>query len=146
MHPKVALVRRKGRQLAVQMLASWAANPVPPEATVARIHQLTRSNPKSLAFAVRLANGAWERLEEIDARVQGVTTSYWCENMGLVERSVLRVAVAELLLGGVPPRVVVSEFIEVGRALAGDAATPFINGILDSVLKELPDAPAEPVR
>ncbi len=146
MHPKAALVRRKGRQLAAQMLASWAFNPVPPETTIARTHQLTRSNPKSLAFAERLARGAWERLEEIDARVQGVTTPWWRENMGSVERSVLRVAVAELLLGGAPPRVVVSEFLEVGRALAGEAAVPFLNGILDSVLKGLPDPPPEPAK
>ncbi len=143
MHSKVALVRRKGRQLAVQMLASWAVNPDSPDATIARVHQLTRSNPKSLAFAERLARGVWGRLDEIDARVGGVVTPYWRENMGLVERSVLRVAVAELLLGAVPPRVVVTEFIEVGRALAGEPAAPFINGILDSILKELPEPSPE---
>ncbi len=144
MHPKEARVRRKGRQLAVQMLASWAANPAPPEATIARVHELTRSNAKSLAFAAELANGAWARLDEIDARVRGVTTPFWRENIGLVEMSVLRVAVAELLAGAVSPRVVMSEFIDIGRALSTDRAAPFINAVLDSVLKGLSDPPPEP--
>ena len=55
--------------------------------------------------------------------------------MGLVEKSVLRVAVAELLIETAPPRVVLTEAIEVARRYAGDAATSFVHAVLHGVLK-----------
>ena len=137
MDPRTARQRRRGRELAVQMLSSWDANPEPHPATVVGVSGLTRASETHLEFAEALANAAWERLHEIDRCLDETTKPYWKENMGRVERSVLRVAVAELLSEKTPPRVVLSEAIEVARRYAGEDSTSFIHAVLDGVVKQL---------
>ena len=48
MNPKTARARRRGRELAVQMLVSWDANPTDPKLTVIRIGELTRASARHL--------------------------------------------------------------------------------------------------
>jgi len=51
---------------------------------------------------------------------------------------VLRLGVYELLAQpATPPRVVINEALELARAYSGEEAVPFVNGILDSIRKEL---------
>lgn len=137
MDPRTARQRRRGRELAAQMLSSWDANPASPPATVAGVRDLTRASDTHLEFAEVLANAAWERIEEIDRCLDETTKPFWKENMGRVERSVLRVAVAELLTASTPPRVVLSEAIEVARRYAGEDSTSFVHAVLDGVVKRL---------
>lgn len=137
MDPRTARQRRRGRELAAQMLSSWDANPGSPPATVAGVRDLTRASEAHLEFAEVLANAAWERIEEIDRCLDETTKPFWKENMGRVERSVLRVAVAELLTATAPPRVVLSEAIEVARRYAGEDSTSFVHAVLDGVVKRL---------
>lgn len=137
MDPRTARQRRRGRELAAQMLSSWDANPASPPATVAGVRDLTRASDAHLEFAEVLAKAAWERIEEIDRCLDETTKPFWKENMGRVERSVLRVAVAELLTASAPPRVVLSEAIEVARRYAGEDSTSFVHAVLDGVVKRL---------
>ena len=137
MDPRTARQRRRGRELAAQMLSSWDANPGSPPATVAGVRDLPRASEAHLEFAEVLANAAWERIEEIDRRLAETTRPFWKENMGRVERSVLRVAVAELLTASTPPRVVLTEAIEVARRYAGEDSTSFVHAVLDGVVKRL---------
>lgn len=125
--------RRRGRALAVQMLTSWDANPTEPALTMKRVAALSRASAATVGFAEKLARGAWDRLERIDACLDGALEPYWKTNLGRVERGVLRVAVGELLSGAAPPAVVVSEALEVTRLYAGEAAVPFVHGVLDTV-------------
>lgn len=127
--------RRRGRALAVQMLASWDANPTEPALTMKRVAALSRASAATVGFAEKLARGAWDRLERIDACLDGALEPYWKANLGRVERGVLRVAVGELLGGAAPPAVVVSEALEVTRLYAGEAAVPFVHGVLDTVAR-----------
>ncbi len=142
MDPRTARERRRGRELAAQMLSSWEANPASPPSIVAGVRDLTRASERHLEFAEALAKAVWERLAEIDRRLDETTKPYWKENMGRVERSVLRVAVAELLTGSAPPRVVLSEAIEVARRYAGEDSTSFVHAVLDGVVRQLGPAGA----
>lgn len=135
MHPKAARARRRARELAVQMLVSWDANPTDPKLTVLRIGELTRAGARRLEAAERLARTVWDRLPRIDACLDRTIHTPWRGKLGRVERSVLRVAVGELLTETAPPAVVVSEALEVTRLYAGEAAVPFVHGVLDSVVR-----------
>lgn len=128
--------RRRGRALAVQMLTSWDANPTEPALTMKRVAALSRASAATVGFAEKLARGAWDRLERIDACLDGAMEPYWRTNLGRVERGVLRVAVGELLSGAAPPAVVVSEALEVTRLYSGETAVPFIHGVLDTVAQQ----------
>ena len=100
-----------------------------------RIAELTRASARHLRAAERLARTVWDRLPRIDACLDRTIHTPWRGKLGRVERSVLRVAVGELLTETAPPAVVLSEALEVARLYAGEAAVPFVHGVLDSVVR-----------
>ena len=126
------------------MLVAGEQNPAPPPTTVAGVRALTRASERHLEFAEALAVAVWERLEEIDRCLREATRPRWRDRAGLVERNVLRVAVAELLTNTAPPRVVLTEAIEVTRRYAGEAATPFVHAVLDAAIERLGRKEPEP--
>jgi N utilization substance protein B len=54
-----------------------------------------------------------------------------------VDRSILRLAVYELLETQTPPPVIIDEALEIARRFSGDEAVHFINGVLDAIRKDL---------
>jgi N utilization substance protein B len=55
--------------------------------------------------------------------------------MGAVERTILRIALAELLLlRSAPPRAVVNEAVELAKRYGSDTSSGFVNGVLGKVL------------
>ena len=89
-------------------------------------------------FANGLVRGTIERLAEIDAMITAHAQNWRIERMVVIDRIVLRLAVYELLAApDTPARVVINEAIELARTYSGDEAVPFVNGVLDSVRKEL---------
>ena len=78
------------------------------------------------------------RLPEIDGLI-GKHTQHWrMDRMATVDRNVLRGAVAELLGYPATPRaVVINEALEIARKFSTPESVQFINGVLDSVGKEV---------
>ena len=89
-------------------------------------------------FAEELFRVANDRLEEIDGLI-GKHAEHWrMERMAAVDRNVLRGAVAEFLGYPKTPRaVVINEAIEIARRFSTPESVTFINGVLDSVGKEI---------
>jgi transcription antitermination protein NusB len=89
-------------------------------------------------FANGLVRGTLERMPEIDAMITAHAQNWRIERMAVIDRIVLRLAVYELVAEPeTPARVVINEAIELARTYSGDEAVPFVNGVLDSVRKEL---------
>jgi N utilization substance protein B len=89
-------------------------------------------------FANDLVRGTMARLPEIDAIITAHAQNWRIERMVVIDRIVLRLAVYELLAEReTPARVVINEGIELARTYSGDESVPFVNGVLDSVRKEL---------
>ncbi|MDJ0628582.1 MAG: transcription antitermination factor NusB [Rhodobacter sp.] len=57
-------------------------------------------------------------------------------------RALFRAAGAEMVLGGTPPKVVISEFVDVAKAFFPDGKEPkFVNAVLDHMAREaVPEA------
>ena len=89
-------------------------------------------------FAEDLFRVANDRLEEIDGLI-GKHAQHWrMERMAAVDRNVLRGAVAEFLAYPKTPRaIVINEAIEIARRFSTPESVTFINGVLDSVGKEI---------
>jgi N utilization substance protein B len=89
-------------------------------------------------FANDLVRGTMARLPEIDAIITAHAQNWRIERMVVIDRIVLRLGVYELLAEReTPARVVINESIELARTYSGEEAVPFVNGVLDSVRKEL---------
>jgi N utilization substance protein B len=89
-------------------------------------------------FADDIFHVAVERQEEVDALIQKHAQHWRMERMAAVDRNVLRAAVAEMLAHRDTPKpVVINEALEIARKFSAPESVQFINGVLDSVGKEL---------
>jgi len=89
-------------------------------------------------FADDLFRAATERHQEIDDLIQKHAQHWRMDRMAAVDRNVLRCSVAEFLAYPATPRpVVINEALEIARKFSTPESVQFINGVLDSVGKEL---------
>jgi transcription antitermination protein NusB len=89
-------------------------------------------------FAEDLFRVAVERQAQIDELIQSHAQHWRMERMAAVDRNVLRTGVAELLAHRDTPRpVVINEALEIARKFSAPESVQFINGVLDSVGKDL---------
>jgi N utilization substance protein B len=73
---------------------------------------------------------------EFDRRVADAAQHWRLERVGVVERNILRLALAELAEGVTPARVVIDEAVKLAHWFAGAKAPAFVNGVLDAVAHE----------
>ncbi len=90
---------------------------------------------KQKDFALALFNGVIESLEKIDEEIISHLKQGVLADIGSVEKSILRLAVYEILFTDSPKAVVINEAIELSKKLASDGAPKFVNGLLDKVVK-----------
>ena len=89
-------------------------------------------------FADDLFRVAMERAGDIDGLIEKHAEHWRMERMAVVDRNLLRAAVAELLGFPETPRaVVINEALEIARKFSSPESVQFLNGVLDSVGKEL---------
>jgi N utilization substance protein B len=89
-------------------------------------------------FADDLFRIATDRTSDIDKLIEGHAEHWRMERMAAVDRNILRASVAEFLGYPATPRaVVINEAIEIARKFSSPESVQFINGVLDSVGREL---------
>jgi N utilization substance protein B len=82
-------------------------------------------------YAVRLARGVEGQQEQLDAVLSEVSVGWPVHRMSAVDRSILRLALYEMLyVDDVPPEVAVNEAIELAKGFSGDEAPAFVGGVL----------------
>ena len=86
-------------------------------------------------FALNLFNGTVSNLESIDKEIISHLNQRTLEDIGSVEKSILRMAVYEILFEDLQKAIVINEAIELSKRLASDGAPKFVNGLLDKIVK-----------
>jgi N utilization substance protein B len=87
-------------------------------------------------YFFRLVSGVRAHREELDAYISRFSEHWRLERMACIDRTILRLALFELLhCPEVPPKVAVNEAVELGKRFSAENSGAFINGILDSFLK-----------
>jgi transcription antitermination protein NusB len=134
--------RRKGRELALQMLFQWDLS----RELFANVRNTfwTLNNDMDeevQTFADHLAAGTAEHIDQIDVLLAKHAEHWRVSRMAVVDRNVLRLACFELLFETQTPKaVVINEALEVARKFSTPESIQFINGILDSIRKEIGDS------
>jgi N utilization substance protein B len=76
------------------------------------------------------------RGEEVDALVRAAARNWELDRLAATDRSVLRIAAAELIgRPGTPARVILDEAIEIARRYGSEESARFVNGVLDHVAR-----------
>ena len=89
-------------------------------------------------FSEDLFRIAVDRQPEIDGLIEKHAPNWRLERMAAVDRNLMRAAVAEMIGFPKTPRpVVINESLEIARKFSSPESVHFINGVLDSVAKDL---------
>jgi N utilization substance protein B len=131
--------RRKSRELVLQMLFQADMGKQGAD-DVRRVFWKERKDvgPEVQGFAEDLFRVATDRTAEIDGLIEGHAEHWRMERMAAVDRNILRAAVAELLGYPATPRaVIINEALEIARKFSAPESVQFINGVLDSVGRDL---------
>jgi N utilization substance protein B len=89
-------------------------------------------------FAEDLHRVASARQAEIDGIIEAHSQNWRIERMPVVDRNLLRTAIAEMLeYPNTPAAIVINESLEVAKRYAAPESIHFLNGVLDAVARDL---------
>jgi N utilization substance protein B len=140
--------RHLARLIAVQTLYEWAfvserfpGDQVLDEKT--KVEEILERNfrefEKSLNnrdFLSELVRGTLEFKEKIDNIIRPAAPEWPLDQIALVDLTVLRLAIYELLFKReVPPKVAINEAVELAKGLGGMNSSRFVNGVLGTVYR-----------
>ena len=140
--------RRKAREFVLQMLfQADVAKQAPDEVRRSFWSERGEVEPDVRGFADDLFRIASDRGPEIDKKIEAHAEHWRMERMAAVDRNILRAGVAEFLgFPSTPRPVVINEALEIARKFSSPESVNFLNGVLDSVARELDRATATPSR
>ena len=130
----MAGARRKARALALQALYEVDSVGHEMEAVVSRLLARGGLSEENAAFTRELVSGVIQNREEIDYNIQSFAPAWPVEQIPVVDRNILRLAIFEILLDNkVPVKVAINEAVELAKMFGGDNSPKFVNGVLGSV-------------
>ena len=129
-------MRRKARATALQALYEFDSVGHNVEAVVERLLAGGSLSEENSSFVRELVSGVVQNREEIDYHIQNFAPTWPIEQMAVVDRSILRLAIFEILFDNkVPVKVAINEAVELAKLFASANSAKFINGVLGSVSK-----------
>lgn len=130
--------RRKAREVAMQVLYGLDLSQGNLSEAVDLFWQNFEAPDKVKAFSSELVTGTWQNVAEIDALLGSCADNWSVERMSRVDRSILRMAVYELMhCRDIPPKVAINEAIDLGKLFGSEHSGAFINGVLDALYVKL---------
>jgi N utilization substance protein B len=133
--------RRQTREKVLQVLYAHelSGEPIVPIME----EQLTelKQNRDDFEFAKALVHSVLQHVKEIDKIIKAKVMHWETDRIAVVDRMILRMAIAELLyFPDIPPKVTINEAIEIGKIFSTANSGRFINGVLDAILEQLRDS------
>lgn len=142
--------RRKAREMATQCLYSLEFTEAEREyreygmlneypEILATLSSAEGISPTSsvYAFADELVKNTIINIEDVEAEIDKHTDNWSLESIAHLDRSILSVAVYELLFTDTPAAVIINEAIEIAKRFCSEHTGKFINGILDAIHRDL---------
>jgi len=130
----MAGARRKARMLAFQALYEIDIAGHEPERVVTHLLAEGELSDENAVFVRELVSGVIHNKEKIDHNIQSYAPAWPIEQIPVVDRNVLRLAIFEILLDNkVPVKVAINEAVELAKKFGSYSSPKFINGVLGSV-------------
>lgn len=135
--------RHLGRELALTTLYALDFNEqliegeFPKDFPAISEEELQEINEEALTFARYLIQGTIENLNEINGLIEQFSINRPLDKIDLIDRNILRISVYSLLyIPEIHPHIVITEAVQLSQEYSREVNYKFINGILDSMVKE----------
>jgi N utilization substance protein B len=133
----MAGLRRKARIAALQVLYELDCAKHKLEEALARLRAGETLTQEALSFSEELVKGVLQNKSEIDALIKKLAPAFPVEQMPIIDRNILRLAIFEILFNNKTPlKVAINEAIELAKEFGGDSSPRLINGVLGSITIE----------
>jgi len=126
--------RRKARATALQALYEVDATGHEVERVVSYLLAERGLSEENAHFARERISGVIQHREEIDLHIRNFAPTWPMEQIPVVDRNILRLAIFEILIDNkVPVKVAINEAVELAKTFGSDNSSKFVNGVLGSV-------------
>lgn len=130
-------VRRRARIVALQALFEIDSAHHDPDAV---LQQRLAEKPLPEAgrdFARSLVQGILEHQAELDARIQDNAPEWPLDQIAIIDRNILRMAIFEFVIeGNTPVKVAINEAVELAKLFGSDSSGRFVNGVLGTIVSK----------
>ena len=125
--------RRRARALALQALYEVDAARHDAAEVVSRLLAGEELAEENTSFVHELVNGVIQNKKKIDENIQSFAPAWPIEQMPIVDRNILRLAIFEILIDNkVPAKVAINEAVELAKTFGSNNSAKFVNGVLGS--------------
>ena len=129
--------RRKAREAVLKALYAREISEDPPKIIFQRFIDSFFNKRNNYQYAKDLFFCVVKYQDWVDALIRNHLQNWKFERVALIDRILLRMGISEILyMDDVPPKVSISEMVEIAKVFSTRKSSGFVNGILDSVFKE----------
>ena len=126
--------RRKARALALQALYEIDSVGHGTEEVITHLLANEVLSEENAAFIRELVSGVIQNKEKIDQNIRRFAPAWPIEQIPVIDRNILRLAIFELLFDNkAPVKVAINEAVELAKRFGSDNSPKFVNGVLGSV-------------
>jgi N utilization substance protein B len=139
--------RRKARECALQILFQLEFNSGDPRTLVQVYWEHQKASREVREYGTWIVEQILAHGEDIDRAIQSASKNWRLARMAVVDRNILRIAVAELLYEKtLVPAISMNEAIEIAKRYSGEESAVFVNGVLDAVGRLLGKTSGKPAK
>ena len=133
----MAGIRRQARIAALQALYELDCTKHKVEEALARLRAGETLAQEALSFSEELVKGVLQNKSELDALIKKFAPAFPIEQMSIIDRNILRLAIFEILFNDKTPfKVAINEAVELAKKFGSDSSPRLINGVLGSITTE----------
>jgi N utilization substance protein B len=134
----MAGVRRQARIAALQALYELDCTKHKAEEALAHLTVEKTLPQEALSFSEALVKGVLQNKSKLDDVIEKFAPAFPAEQMSVIDRNILRLAIFEILFNDKTPiKVAINEAIELAKEFGSDSSPRLINGVLGSIITEL---------
>ena len=132
MHP-----RRIAREGVLQALYAQQFSDDEPTIVLNRIMALYPEKKKNFKFISSLFQCVLDHVDWANEMIKSHLQNWEFDRVAQIDRVLLRMGICEIFyMDDIPPKVSISEMVEISKVYSTEESSGFINGILDAVYKE----------
>ena len=137
-------IRRRARRVTLEALYEWdIADHLAGEALQHRLDDNPMAS-SGVEFASCLVQGVVEHQPEMDVLISRYAPEWPLDQMAVIDRNILRIAIYEFLMSDETPiKVAINEAVELAKIYGADSSPRFINGVLGTLAEQVPELKAE---
>jgi transcription antitermination protein NusB len=129
--------RRMAREGVLEALFSHQFSDVERKVTVNRVLKNVPERKANLEFITALFNNVLDNSKWADELIEEHLQNWEFDRVAKVDKVLLKMGICEIyFLEDIPPKVTISEMVEISKVYSTDESPNFINGILDAVYKD----------